>query len=369
MKTTINFGDFDFLKALEVFENNGKIPEFDRYLRLTDKKMILKRPGSEALVDMNQGIENWTRCIERKEEIDNILYLSNKEIKKFDNSIFPIDLSLPAKPFKQWEHEITLPEENSVGIVFCEVGISMLYAIIGGKVYFMLFDELSAEIKKAIIRREDVNFPIRPTTKFFKYEMYSSVLAFVVLDTQNKTFFDCPVSFWPILSNQKVIDTIIKDRHIRRELETAIKYKQNEVNLSTISEEFPEWRQIWFVDNRIDFYIFLAEKLLTDIVFNSNTETVLFTEAMASQYAQRHGGSEENYVGITRILDKTWMKEIVVDRDIHVDGHMRRLHNPNTVGKDQFGNPVVGRTWVREFLKHGYHRKPQRDIEFGKEGA
>lgn len=369
MKTTIDFGDFDFLKALEVFENNGDIPEFERYLRLTNKKMALRNPNNGETIDMNRGIIDWTEHIRRKEDVDNILYLSNREIERFDSSVFPIDLSLPAGPMRQWEHGITLPEENSVGIVYCELGISMLYTIIGGKVYFMLFDELSIEIRRGIIRGENTNFPIRPTTKFFKYGMYSSILAFVVLDPQSRTFFDCPAAFWPMLSNNKIAEDLIKDRHIRKELETALKYKHNEVNLSTIPAEFPEWRQIWFADNRIDLYIYLAEKLLTDIVFNSETKTILFTEAMANRYAQNRGGRMEDFVGITRILDRTWMKEVIVDREIHVSGHMRRLHNPNTVGKDQFGNRIIGRTWVHEFHKHGYHRRPQRDVEFEGEGS
>lgn len=237
-----------------------------------------------------------------------------------------------------------------------------------------------------IIRRdpEILNmFPIEVNTTWFKYGMYESAVGFYPFlqlgDLAPDTFNTSKLLGNPILdlNSQPIIKNPALIKKLEKEWKSARKFGRfNEsheklCSYEDIHPDYIESRQLAYeLETRVEQLIH-AEKILLDIVFNPSTETLVFTERMADNLARRRGTDrDDSLIGITRIKDETWMREIIVDHPFEVRGCFVRLHNPNSIGKDQFGNRTLrGVTWRVSFTKHGYHRRPQRDIEFEKKGV
>ena len=384
----IKFEDFNDLEVTRAFDNNGRIPFVESYLQ-TNKQKILRmhlESGDRGNILLNLYNE-WKSLVESSNELNNILYISEMDMKKFVGpDIIKSRIEDITDYYKRNGEEMPLFDRKlkeatvgSVGIIYCESGLSMLYVFGRENLSFMLFDEFANDTKARVIRKDKLlrfpNLPVITTTSWIKYGMYGPILSFgsIPLVKNGNLIFRIPFEMKLLVtgnSSQEVsIDKNLYKIVLKEDKFLAQNSVQSLVEVQSIDpNKCTEIRQVEFDNLRRNCCFNIAVKILSDIVFNPDTETVVFTESMADQYSKRHGlEKDESLIGITRIKDQTWMKEIIVDHPFGVCGHYRRLHNPNTVGKDYDGTPIQGRTWIKEFTKKGYHRKPQRDIEFERE--
>lgn len=409
----IKFEDFNDLEVTKAFDRNGYVPD------LLFKMKVMFGTGKERDKNNAECINKWKEMVSNADGLDNILYLSNAEIKKFSPRVLK-DFRTPKECHKSlWGKNCSfaegfkLPEDGSVGIVYCEIGLSILYVVYSGAVLFTIFDENYKEIRNSIITKKPIPEITLSSTnpRFLKYGEFNSDMGFGVLNPNLEGDKVSAIETgpmyrlaWSLPGNKKGkkakgkndyifepkdSEIIEKELHLligqtidlqgpkfakldRSEQESRLTkiIKDVFLNYEMCPDQVTNIKQILYDANRKQIQLYKAGKIIHDIVFNLKTDTVVFTESMVEGFARGKGTEkDESLIGITRILNRSWMKEIIVDHPIDVSGHWARLRNPNYNGKDPFGNHVTGKTWVRGHVRKGYHRRPQRDIEFEKEGS
>ena len=406
----IKFEDFNDLEVTKAFDRKGYVPD------LLFKMKVMLGTGKEKDKNNAECINKWKELISNAEGLDNILYLSNSEIKKFSPRVLKDFKTSKECQKSLWGKSCSLaegfklPEDGSVGIVYCEIGLSILYAVHSGAVLFTIFDENSREIRDSIIFKKPIpEISISTNPRFLKYGEFNSDMGFGVLNPNIEGDKVSAIETGPMyrlteslpgnkkgkkgkgksdyIFDPKDSEIIEKEFHLligqiidaqgpkfakldrSKQEEIVIKIaKEAILNYEKCPDQFTHIKQILYDANRKVIQLYKAGKIIHDIVFNSKTDTVVFTESMVEGFARGKGTEkDESLIGITRILNRSWMKEIIVDHPIDVSGHWARLRNPTYNGKDPFGNHVIGKTWVRGHVRKGYHRRPQRDIEFEKE--
>ena len=384
----IKFEDFNDLEVTKAFDRRGKIPFTESYIRTNKYKISAMRLKSGDKGNILLSLyDEWKSLVESSNGLDNILYVSESDLKKFMGfDILRSRIEDVIDYYKNngdempmFDRKLKEVSHGSVGIIYCETGLSMLYTFGKECLSFMLFDELANETKSRVIKKDkSLILPITTTTRWIKYGMYGPILSFgsIPVAKNGNLIFRIPfdMNLLYLQEDKRNCEvTIDKDLFKIISKEANGCYTASEITQRLETDEIHsfwpescvELRQVDFDSLRRNCCFNIAVKILSNIVFNPDTETVIFTENMADQYSKRRGlEKDESLIGITRIKDQTWMKEIIVDHPFGVCGHYRRLHNPRAIGKDYDGKPIQGLTWIKEFTKKGYHRRPQRDIEF-----
>ena len=372
----IKLEDFNDLEVTKAFDNGLDIPEINKYLMYQGGRLFYLN-GDDEVYDMTLEFHNFRKEVQSSSELDNILYLSSLDARKFNSNLLNLE-GFSDKP----RAGIPFPSDSQsrfIGIVYTEFGLSILYVITRKNLSFLIVDELANDRRKNIIYKKKVDdIPVDTTSDFVVYGMYSPIVGFYSVDMDADFGHGHPfdiTSLFQMKSMYSMSPELVKAKfyissQINKKLakEESLYCEGVRLDYRTLDPRATLTRQLLFEREYHRWCHQKARYILWEIVFNPDTETVVFTESMADQYSKRHGiEKDESLIGITRIKDQTWMKEIIVDHPFGVCGHYRRLHNPNTVGKDYDGTPIQGRTWIKEFTKKGYHRKPQRDIEFERE--
>lgn len=406
----IKFEDFNDLEVTKAFDRKGYVPD------LLFKTKVMLGTGKERDKNNAECINKWKELVSNAEGLDNILYLSNSEIKKFSPRVLKDFKNSKECQKSLWGKNCSLaegfklPEDGSVGIVYCELGLSILYAVYSGAVLFTIFDENFREIRDSIIFKKPIpEISISTNPRFLKYGEFNSDMGFGVLNPNIEGDKVSAIETGPLyrlvesmpgnkkgrkakgksdyIFDPKDSEIIEKEFHLligqaidaqgpkfakldRSKQESIIIkiVKETILDYEKCPDQFTHIKQILYDANRKHIQLYKAGKIIHDIVFNSKTDTVVFTESMVEGFAKGKGTEkDESLVGITRILNSSWMKEIIIDHPIDVSGHWARLRNPTYNGKDPFGNHVIGKTWVRGHVRKGYHRRPRRDIEFERE--
>ena len=362
----IKFEDFNDLVATKVFDSGGTY--------LTTAITLNCLLHEETTFRIKEWREKLRSSVSTG--LDNILYVSDRDKER----MMPDEIHSWSELIGRLIGHREYPA-NTAGLVYCECGISILYTVDEhSSISFMVFDELSSDIKKGIIQGSSEILeliPVTVNTNWIKYGMCGPIVSFVPffqigdfapdIFSVNK-WFSGPTILSSKTVSKELLKKLEKEYVVANRLGLFNKEHETFGDYRKIDPRFIESRQIAYDLERKADLTTLACSILLKIVFNPETETVVFTEKMADQYSRKHGTEkDESLIGITRIKDQTWMKEIIVDHPFGVCGHYRRLHNPSTVGKDYDGKPIQGLTWIKEFTKKGYHRRPQRDIEFERE--